>query len=280
MGIRFFCPKGHKLHVKAFQAGKKGVCPDCGSRFVIPMESQRVSSKERKRGATADAASSASATSDAAAATHAMADQMADRATAEPVDDDAEPVEIQIAEDEQDETPVSIALPPTSSGRIPSGPASVSSSSDPVTEAPNAVWYVRPASGGQYGPARGEIMRRWLGEGRVASDSMVWREGWSDWKTANVVFPELNKQGSSKTSTTAVIGVTRPASVPQASALASPDNRDLLVSSGSVSSSLPSGSRMPAKSRGKNSLTIWIVAGLTLVVVLLAGALIYVLQRR
>jgi hypothetical protein len=36
MGIRFRCPSGHKLHVKAFLAGKRGVCPHCGARFVIP----------------------------------------------------------------------------------------------------------------------------------------------------------------------------------------------------------------------------------------------------
>jgi hypothetical protein len=36
MGIRFTCPNGHKLHVKAFLAGKRGVCPHCGEKFVIP----------------------------------------------------------------------------------------------------------------------------------------------------------------------------------------------------------------------------------------------------
>jgi hypothetical protein len=36
MGIRFNCPSGHKLHVKSFLAGKRGVCPKCGAKFVIP----------------------------------------------------------------------------------------------------------------------------------------------------------------------------------------------------------------------------------------------------
>jgi hypothetical protein len=38
MGIRFTCPSGHKLHVKTFLAGKRGVCPHCGARFVIPSQ--------------------------------------------------------------------------------------------------------------------------------------------------------------------------------------------------------------------------------------------------
>ena len=39
MGIRFYCPSGHKLNVKTFLAGKRGICPHCGARFRIPKES-------------------------------------------------------------------------------------------------------------------------------------------------------------------------------------------------------------------------------------------------
>jgi hypothetical protein len=45
MGIRFYCPKGHKLNVKRFQAGRTGVCPRCGATMHIPLESTRRSSK-------------------------------------------------------------------------------------------------------------------------------------------------------------------------------------------------------------------------------------------
>lgn len=38
MGIRLQCPNGHKVHVKAFLAGKRGVCPQCGARFDIPQD--------------------------------------------------------------------------------------------------------------------------------------------------------------------------------------------------------------------------------------------------
>jgi hypothetical protein len=39
MGIRFYCPNGHKLNVKAFLAGKRGICPDCDVKFIVPLES-------------------------------------------------------------------------------------------------------------------------------------------------------------------------------------------------------------------------------------------------
>jgi hypothetical protein len=57
------------------------------------------------------------------------------------------------------------------------------------------VWYVRPATGGQFGPATGEIMRQWLREGRIGADSLVWREGWKDWQDASEIFPQLRGEG-------------------------------------------------------------------------------------
>lgn len=36
MGIRFSCPNGHKLNVKSFLAGKRAVCPQCGTRVTVP----------------------------------------------------------------------------------------------------------------------------------------------------------------------------------------------------------------------------------------------------
>lgn len=38
MGIRLQCPNGHKVHVKSFLAGKRGVCPQCGAKFDIPAD--------------------------------------------------------------------------------------------------------------------------------------------------------------------------------------------------------------------------------------------------
>lgn len=46
MGIRFYCPNGHKLNVKEHLAGKVGFCPECGARLTIPFHSTRKSSRE------------------------------------------------------------------------------------------------------------------------------------------------------------------------------------------------------------------------------------------
>jgi hypothetical protein len=40
MGIVAFCPRGHRVKVKDYLAGRKGICPECGVSFRIPRESQ------------------------------------------------------------------------------------------------------------------------------------------------------------------------------------------------------------------------------------------------
>lgn len=58
MGIRFKCPNGHALHVKSFLAGKRGVCPKCGTSVQIPAE------QDLEAVATIAAASAAAAKAD------------------------------------------------------------------------------------------------------------------------------------------------------------------------------------------------------------------------
>ena len=59
---------------------------------------------------------------------------------------------------------------------------------------PEASWYVRPPSGGQYGPAPTSLLEQWISEGRVAASSLIWRDGWPQWRSATEAFPELAAQ--------------------------------------------------------------------------------------
>lgn len=78
---------------------------------------------------------------------------------------------------------------------------SAGSAYDPIAEAPQLNWYVAPAgSMTKYGPAPGELMRSWIREGRVSSDSLVWREGWPQWRVAAQAFPELTRASTKSTS--------------------------------------------------------------------------------
>lgn len=62
---------------------------------------------------------------------------------------------------------------------------------DLLGEDSEATWYVRPPSGGQYGPATTDVLKQWIDEGRVAATSLLWRDGWPQWRSADDAFPEI-----------------------------------------------------------------------------------------
>lgn len=169
MGVRFQCPQGHKLHVKAELAGKRGVCPECGVRFIVPSFS----------GGRAEVAGGA--------ATAPSGDSIVIQTTPAAVQPTAPP----------SITPPAAALPPVvAAGAAATGPA--------------VAWYVRPAAGGQFGPADAELFRQWIEDGRVAADSWVWRTGWAEWKAgaeAIALFADRPKEG-------AVVAMTAATSAP------------------------------------------------------------------
>lgn len=320
MGIRFYCPNGHKLNVKEFQAGRRGICPYCGAKIQIPLQSTRPSTREEMQAAAAmgeaalagqgpsgiplpgapmavpgvpgapggmspandpallatpgyqaapawpasgtpataptlPGAASPAAGGYASApmgpmggslysggATHADA---AAHASLNPSAVAASPAPIYPSSVATDPaaiagvgtTPIGAAGSPAidpyapyaaaglnpmgagpvagtaapmaavggaaapagaaagglaSAGMSPAATLPAQAVTDPLIEAGAAVWYVRPAAGGQYGPAGPDAMRQWLAENRIAGDSLVWREGWRDWRTAAEVFPQLN----------------------------------------------------------------------------------------
>jgi hypothetical protein len=63
-------------------------------------------------------------------------------------------------------------------------------SRSPLDE-PGAQWFVRPPAGGQYGPASGEVLRSWIAENRVTASTLIWRDGWSQWRSARETLPEF-----------------------------------------------------------------------------------------
>ncbi len=238
MGIKFLCQGcDKKLHVKAFLAGKRGVCPHCGAKVRIPLASQMPTEGAVPR-------TDAPRNSGPVSATTAAKPQegISGRASTSAV--------------RQRESSTSAS----GGGR----------ENDLISEAPEAVWYVRPPTGGQYGPADGEIIRRWLEEGRVSADSLVWREGWDDWKTADSVFPSLG-QASTQTE-------------PQAESpapVATPPQEDLTQEPFAFSGNKPATShaktRLPSSSNARN---VAIVVTLSLVCIGLLVALLMVLQNQ
>ncbi len=157
MGIRFLCPNGHKLNVKAFLAGERGICPQCDAKFLVPRES----------GGQVEALS-----------------ENAD--PAETSSESAAPVAQVVTEPS-----ATVAAPAPAEPPPPPAPRKAAAP-PPPTEAPSEVWYVRTAEGEQYGPAQQEMMQTWVAEGRVTADCWVWKTGWPDWKAGGQAITLLN----------------------------------------------------------------------------------------
>jgi hypothetical protein len=162
MGIKFLCPNGHKLNVKSFLSGQRAICPKCGARLLVPTPEE----------AAAARAASGLMTAVSAGPLPAGGDTDVDLASPGTLSG-------------------SDSTTPTDSSAAPPAPVRRASAVDAIAEAPEAVWYVRPATGGQFGPAAAEVMRGWLNEGRVGASSLVWRAGWPEWRAAAAVFPQL-----------------------------------------------------------------------------------------
>jgi hypothetical protein len=271
MGIKFHCPNGHKLNVKSFLAGKKGVCPKCGTKVRIP----EISEPGLDDGADGD--------SDAGkmAAEFGQAPELPGNGaavkspaaglgpapvipTAMPALPTAKPIApipattmpvaaVPVAAVPVAAAPVGPMAPQPQMLAAPGAlaPARPAVPADPIAEAPMAIWYVRPPSGGQFGPARGDVMRKWIGEGRVSGDSLVWREGWADWQTAGKLFPQL-----------------------QAASAPTPA---IAADAAGVSRATRTVSRYQAKKSGGNSAGIALLIGLAIVCLALMAVLAYVL---
>jgi hypothetical protein len=186
MGIRFFCPNGHKLNVKEFQRGLTGFCPFCGARVQIPLRSTRRSSRAEKHHLGDTISTSPPTENDPTAAT--------------PLPPTSPAAESMVASsDVAEEPPGPFSVFAASADSYPETAASRSRSPLPAVgprdllgESGGAAWFVRPPSGGQFGPATANVLRTWLAEGRLTADTLLWCEGWQDWREASEVFPQLS----------------------------------------------------------------------------------------
>ncbi|TWU41506.1 hypothetical protein Q31b_29550 [Novipirellula aureliae] len=167
MGIRFACHIcGKKLNIKSELGGKRGVCPNCSSRFRIP-EHDCEQSLPVELSPAVDPAS--------VAAIHHAADEedvLADESLE--VDSSGDP----------------ISKPNPASSPEPN-PSPGTEATSPLLFDGTSTWYVRPPSGGQYGPASEDLFHQWIGEGRVAASALIWRDGWQEWRQAVEVLPQL-----------------------------------------------------------------------------------------
>lgn len=200
MGIRFRCHHCEfELHVKDYQGGKKGKCPKCKGRFKVPLSDADYSLEpevDENMATSAQGAASQAVAASALASHHDSSQSVQTRdfpesKSLEPQQSDLprqEGVESESLQTSGDPAqPQNLQEQPTPAP-VASESAPPTNGVDSVLQDPNAQWYVRPPSGGQFGPAATAIFVQWLGENRVTADSLIWRDGWQDWRVASEVL--------------------------------------------------------------------------------------------
>jgi len=197
MGIKFYCPNGHKMHVKNFLAGKRGLCPKCGVRVEIPMasvsgpppETHPVEEQLAEGGglmaeSEVTKLNSTKTLPPKALPVFGMAtdEAAADSLLAETVGEEVAPVSLTVARAEIAEDDGS------SAGMLELGVEMPAAASDPLQIPPGDDWYVHLANGNQMGPVGGDTLRQWLDQAVVGVDALVWRSGWDQWQMIRDAF--------------------------------------------------------------------------------------------
>lgn len=208
MGIRFYCPRGHKLNVKAELAGKIGICPECGQRMLIPFESTRESTHKRKLERLGQPDGAAASKNEPPESTELPDSDEATITIHQPAANPY-PAGAQIPPDLPDpdakpapktETPAASAFDLSANTGVveepafpvfPPEPGATGIDANLLLADPNLVWYTRGTDNQSYGPVTNVVMKAWIKERRIGPTMLIWREGWSTWLEAKNVFPEL-----------------------------------------------------------------------------------------
>jgi hypothetical protein len=232
MGIRFACHVcEQKLNIKSDLAGRRGICPSCSGRFRIPLQ-------------------------DAERSTPIEEDPTEQESSSKEIDSDVQQVPTP-----PEAVPESSTPPPNLNGPAPE-PTTILDHDDQGT------WYVRPPSGGQYGPATTELLKQWIGEGRVAATSLLWRDGWPQWRDASEALPELVAELPDKNT----------APIPQLPSTANPpaiaESNESQASSATKTSQLAGNADVGTNRRKRSNQRIYTIGFLSVLVALLIAGLI------
>jgi len=198
MGIVAYCPSGHRMKVKDYLAGRKGICPTCGSRFRIPMASMAsppvtvpappAGTREQAVGSPAAEAPARSIQHDVRIAATAERSAVATVVSLDPSIAAGLPELLMIADTVEpegfDEPP-----PATVPQIDPDPTADVDIDAEDDGE-DVLFWYVAIPGGQPSAALREPEMVAWLDSGRATGSEVVWRSDWPGWKPIGDAFPE------------------------------------------------------------------------------------------
>jgi hypothetical protein len=166
------------MHVKNHLAGKRGICANCQGKVGIPT----VSTVEKPVKSGDD-----EPTSDInrAPAIDMLAASLARAAVDSPAVSNGATTPASEPSNAGFVNPGFLAVPPVATPQSAARP-------DPIAEDPTLQWFVLPVGAeSQFGPAAGSVLIEWIAQGRVAADTLLWRQDWPEWRVARDVLPQF-----------------------------------------------------------------------------------------
>jgi hypothetical protein len=163
MGIVAYCPQGHRVKVKDELAGRKGICPECQARFRIPR---------------------ADGTLPVRAGRHAGECRVARVVSLDPAVAASLPRAVAIT---PEATAAVVAATEPSAAERPAAPPPLHPA---LAERPELNWSMAVPGGQASAPMSAAALQSLLEAGGLTGAELVWREGWSDWASIRLVFPE------------------------------------------------------------------------------------------
>lgn len=263
MGIRFQCHHcDHPLHVKNFQAGKRGRCPKCNGAFRIPTASAMYSLDVDARPAnspTIDAV--VTEQSEHESILELDAERTSDGTTTDTITSDARTTAGFIDSDDAKSTLADSAIRSDSDAPMA------------IFQAPKAIWYLRSATGDQFGPANANTMLQWLHDQHVGPDQYVWRDGWSEWMLAAQVFGDYFAKQPISNRTASLNGTSvSQVSVPSQVVVSTPSLVHEQISGTTEQRKTPA-----SRNQRRTKRLGWLIAVLLAIFLVLLTVLIYVL---
>ena len=141
MGIRVSCPNGHVLNVKSHLAGKKGRCPSCEAVFEVPNGSAEEEIDPDSPRTAFDQIDIEQLTKESRETARKPAYEVSPRTPATRAPSPGE-----------ESVSVAVVDAPQKESRQERGPP------NDITTDPNAVWYVRRASGNKSDRAGNDVL--------------------------------------------------------------------------------------------------------------------------
>jgi hypothetical protein len=185
------------LHVKDFQAGKRGKCPKCQGSFRVPAKDSDFSLAVEESAAIPVIGKSTAQSKLKSKGSSVLDAKMPEKKPLAKSVSPPRPDPRSVSTESASVQSTSQIKPKDTLTQKPAEkptekPLEADALTMPASLLPllDVRWFVRPPSGGQYGPATTQMLLDWIGQKRVTADSLLWREGLTTWVSARELVPE------------------------------------------------------------------------------------------